>query len=173
MRKVEVVDYNKRWPEEFKKEAESLQDIMGSMLMYIHHIGSTSVAGLSAKPVIDIMPVVKKIEQVDQFNEAMEAIGYEAKGELGIPGRRYFRKGGDDRTHHVHVFQEGSPDIERHLAFRDYLRVHPEEAKAYGQLKTELARKFPNDIEAYMDGKDPFIKDRERRALVWYKKQQQ
>ncbi|SEA98893.1 GrpB domain, predicted nucleotidyltransferase, UPF0157 family [Thalassobacillus cyri] len=173
MRKVEVVDYNKLWPEEFKKEAESLRTIMESILMNIHHIGSTSVAGLPAKPVIDIMPVVKKIEHVDPYNEAMEAIGYEAKGEHGIPSRRFFKKGGDDRTHHVHVFESGSPDIERHLAFRDYMRSHPEEAEAYGQLKIDLARKSPTDIQAYMDGKDSFIKDRERRALAWYRKQQQ
>ncbi|WP_028782474.1 GrpB family protein [Thalassobacillus devorans] len=171
MRKVEVVEYQERWPMLFSEEAVRLEQIFTGILEEIYHIGSTSVAGLPAKPVIDIMPVVKKIEHVDQFNEAMEAIGYEAKGEHGIPRRRFFKKGGDDRTHHVHVFEAGSPDIDRHLAFRDYLRTHPEEAEAYGQLKADLAKKFPTDIESYINGKDPFIKERERRALAWYRKQ--
>lgn len=167
MRKIEIVDYNEDWVEEFKREAAELSQVFGDELVAIHHIGSTSVPALQAKPIIDIMPVVRRIERVDAFNPQMEALGYEAMGELGIPGRRYFRKGGDDRTHHVHVFQEGSAEIERHLAFRDYLRARPDIAARYGELKAQLARQFPHDIDAYMDGKDAFVKEVEREALVW------
>lgn len=139
--------------------------------MDIHHIGSTSVPGLKAKPIIDIMPVVKHIEKIDSFNDQMAGLGYECMGELGMKGRRYFRKGGDNRTHQVHVFQaDNKEDIHRHLAVRDYLRAHSEAAKQYGSLKENLAKQFPKDIAAYMDGKDAFVKQLERMALQWYMK---
>ncbi len=96
----------------------------------------------------------------------MSALGYEALGEFGLPGRRYFRKGDNPRTHQVHVFQEGDVQVGRHLAFRDYLVAHPAEAAAYGELKARLAARFAGDYEAYMDG---FIKETERRALCWYR----
>jgi len=125
--------------------------------------------GLKSKPIIDIMPVVKDIEKIDSFNERMEQLGYECMGELGMKGRRYFRKGGDNRTHQVHVFQrDNKEDIIRHLAVRDYLRTHPDEANRYGELKDNLAKQFPGDIEAYMDGKDAFVKELERKALNGY-----
>ncbi|WP_100011235.1 GrpB family protein [Lentibacillus sediminis] len=168
MRKVEVTSYNINWPAMFKEEANKLHSIFGSETIEIHHIGSTSVNGLKAKPVIDMMPVVKNISRVDDFNTAMMGIGYEPLGENGISGRRYFRKGGDDRTHHVHVFELGSGDIERHLAFRDYLGTHPDALQSYGDLKEELARSFPDDMESYIKGKEPFVLEIERKALIWY-----
>lgn len=90
-------------------------------------------------------------------------------GEYGIPGRRFFRKGADRRTHHVHVFEEGNPEIDRHLAFRDYLRNHAEVRNAYGALKRQLAQAFPYDIESYIRGKAPFIAAVEQEALAWYR----
>lgn len=166
---VVVTDYQEKWNQMFKRESQKIKDIFGNELIDIHHIGSTSVQGLKAKPVIDLMPIVKKIESVDLFNDQMEDLGYEPLGELGIIGRRYFRKGGNNRTHHVHVFQfDNIEDINRHLAFRDYLRAHFEEAKLYGDLKKNLAEQFPTDIASYMDGKDAFIKELEKKALSWY-----
>ena len=101
------------------------------------------------------MPVVKELEAVDLHNKEFEALGYECKGEYGILGRRFFMKGGDLRTHHVHIFAEESrKEIERHLAVRDYLRTHKKDAEAYAALKTELAEKFTYDNEGYCDGKD-------------------
>jgi GrpB-like predicted nucleotidyltransferase (UPF0157 family)/GNAT superfamily N-acetyltransferase len=154
---VVVVPYNPKWPELFAKEAEQIKKALGSNCAAIHHIGSTSVPGLMAKPVIDILPVVKDIEKVDQASEAMEALGYLAMGEYGIPFRRLFIKGGDVRTHNVHVFQEGNPEINRHLKFRDWLRTHSDDAKLYAKLKVELAKKFPDEIQSYCNGKDEFI----------------
>ena len=123
----------------FEAEAQKIKDIFGDELVDIHHIGSTSVPGLQAKPIIDIMPVVKDIDKIDSFNKQMEGLGYESMGEFGMKGRRYFRKGGDDRTHQVHVFQvDNKEDIHRHLAVRDYLRTHDEEMKKYGALKKTL-----------------------------------
>lgn len=167
--RVQVVSYSGEWVKRFEEEAARIRDVFGDELVELHHIGSTSVHGLQAKPVIDMLPVVRRIERVDAFDDAMRALGYEPMGELGIPGRRYFRKGGDDRTHQIHAFQSGDPNIERHLAFRDYLRAHPAIAAEYGTLKAELAQRFPQDIEAYMDGKDAFIQETERAALRWYR----
>jgi len=168
MRKVEVCSYNELWPHLFKEEANHLQQIYRDELVDIYHIGSSSVPGLSAKPIIDIMPVVRDITKVDKYNEAMQEIGYIAKGENGIAGRRYFQKGGDQRTHHIHIYQQGSHEIIRHLAFRDYLKVHPEVSRQYGALKEGLASQFPYDIDSYINGKDRFVKELEVRALEWY-----
>jgi GrpB-like predicted nucleotidyltransferase (UPF0157 family) len=142
---------------------------LGDVVVAIHHIGSTAIAGLPAKPIIDVLLEVKDIERLDRDTPRLEALGYEAKGEFGIPGRRYFRK--DDargiRTHHVHAFKAGNAHIARHLAFRDYMRAHPDEAQTYGALKQRLTHEHPHDSEAYIDGKDAFIKEQERRALAW------
>jgi GrpB-like predicted nucleotidyltransferase (UPF0157 family) len=166
---VRVVHYCSEWALLFEQEAALIRGVSGDELVAIHHIGSTSVPGLQAKPIIDMLPVARQIEQVELFNEGMQALGYEALGEFGIPGRRYFRKGGDDRTHQAHVFQVGDPGVERHLAFRDYLRAHPEVAAEYGVLKAGLAQQFPEDINRYVDGKDAFVKAAEQEALRWYR----
>lgn len=167
MRVIEVVPYSSKWKEEYNKESQKLINIFGEEVISIHHIGSTSIPGIYAKPVIDILIEVREIEIIDRFNSAMESIGYIAKGENGIEGRRYFFKGLYDRTHHVHIFQSGSEEISRHLNFRDYMIAHPEEAKQYGELKKQLAERFKYDIEGYCDGKDAFIKEIDRKALEW------
>ncbi|MGB6017650.1 MAG: GrpB family protein [Nodosilinea sp.] len=96
-------------------------------------------------------------------------LGYEAMGEFGLSGRRYFRKDNakGDRTHHVHAFQAGSSEIDRHLAFRDFMITHPDCAQQYSDLKRALAAQYPEDIDSYMDGKDEFVKSMEQRALQW------
>ncbi|MBR7554038.1 GrpB family protein [Allobacillus sp. GCM10007491] len=172
MRKVEVTAYNEKWPILFQEEAERLKNVFGVELLEIHHIGSTSIPGLSAKPIIDMMPVVKSIEKIDAVNEKMKELGYLPKGEFGIPGRRYFPKAKENRTHHVHIFQEGSSHIHRHLVFRDYLRSHPTERGRYGLLKVNLAKKFPTDMVSYIKGKENLIKELEQKALIWHKERQ-
>lgn len=172
MKKVVVNPYNENWPSMFLEEAEKIKLIFGKELIEIYHIGSTSVPGLQAKPIIDMMPVVKNINVVDDFNQEMENLGYEPRDEFGIPGRRYFPKGGDYRTHHVHVFQVGSWDVLRHLAFRDYLREHPPDRKRYGDLKVKLAKQFSDNIDAYIDGKEQLVKEIEANALKWMKSKQ-
>jgi GrpB-like predicted nucleotidyltransferase (UPF0157 family) len=124
---------------------------------------------MHAKPIIDILLLVEDINRLDEQSPAMEGLGYEVMGEYGIKGRRYFRKedASGTRTHHVHSFQIDSPEFERHLAFRDYMIAHPEKAQQYSTLKQKLARAHPDDIEAYMDGKDPFIKEHEVSATDW------
>jgi len=171
MRKVDVVPYDALWPVLFDIEAQKLQVIFSAEILVNYHIGSTSVKGLYAKPVIDMMPVVRDISRVDRFNDEMEKIGYDAKGEYGIPGRRFFQKGGNDRTHHVHIFEKGNDHIRRHLAFRDYLREQPEEAVGYSRLKLDLATRFPDDMDAYIEGKARFVQEIERKALAWYQEE--
>lgn len=154
---IEVIAYNPQWPKIFESEAKLIKQALGNNCITIHHIGSTSIPGLSAKPIIDILPVVRDIQEVDKATNAMESLGYEAKGEYGIAFRRYFQKGKRTRTHNVHVFQEGDPEISRYLKFRDWMRSHADDAENYGKLKVELAAKFPQDILQYCNGKDAFV----------------
>ncbi|MFQ5934717.1 MAG: GrpB family protein [Dehalococcoidia bacterium] len=168
LQRVQVVPYDSSWPSMFETEAKRLKGVLGKEAVSIHHIGSTAIPGISAKPIIDILPEVVDIQKIDGFNGEMVKLGYTPRGELGIPGRRFFSKdAGDIRTHHVHIFQTGSSELQRHLDFRDYLIARPKKARAYGRLKEALARKFPEDIEGYTDGKDGFIKDMERKAKEW------
>lgn len=164
MRKVTVTDYQPEWEQQFQQAAKKIKDVFGEECIEIHHIGSTSIEGTAAKPVIDIMPVVREIESVDGLIGEMEKLGYESKGENGLPGRRYFQRGGDERTHHVHIYAEGNPEISRHLAFRNYLRGHPQEAEEYGILKKKLALDFPYDIEQYIAGKEELVARIEKSA---------
>jgi len=154
---IEVVPYSLRWPKMFTAEAQLIKQALGNNCLAIHHIGSTSVPGLSAKPIIDMLPVVRDIREVDKAIKAMESLEYEAKGEYGIAFRRYFQKGKDVRTHNVHVYEEGDPEINRYLKFRDWMRSHPDDAKNYAKLKEELATQFPQDILHYCNGKDAFV----------------
>jgi GrpB-like predicted nucleotidyltransferase (UPF0157 family) len=158
MRKIEVVGYNSAWPQMFEVERESLSQVLGSVAIAIHHIGSTAVPGLSAKPIIDIIVEATSVADLDCYESRIAAIGYEPKGEFGIPGRRFFQKGGDNRTHHVHAFAQGDPQVLRHIAFRDYLKLNPLVANEYGELKRRVAQECHNDIEVYCQGKDLFIK---------------
>ncbi|MFT3746224.1 MAG: GrpB family protein [Pyrinomonadaceae bacterium] len=163
--KFVVVPHDPNWTSIFLTESEKLKPAFGNCLLAIHHIGSTAIAGIYAKPVIDMLAVVERIEIVDPCDEAIAGLGYEIKGEFGIPGRRYFRKDiGGVRTFQLHTFEKGSPQIDRHLAFRDYLNSHPEEAAAYSELKRNLILKHDGDPEKYMDGKDGFIREIDRKA---------
>lgn len=169
---VVVCDYSKDWPIQFEKEAKVLRTLLKENCLMIYHIGSTSVPGMSAKPIIDIMPVVKNLEEVEALIPEFQKLGYEFLGEFGLPGRRYFRKGGDARTHHVHVYQiDNRWEIERHLAVPCYLKTHAKKAEEYGALKKELAQKFPYDIHNYVLGKDSFVKQLEKEAMLWAKKE--
>ena len=155
---IELEPYNPEWPHLFAQEAERLRHVFGDSLVEIHHIGSTSVPGLVAKPLIDIIPVVHNLDALAEMNPSMEQEGYIPMGELGIPGRRFFCKGLGCRTYNVHVYQKGDPHIARHLKFRDILRERPDLAKDYGELKQRLAEEFREDRKAYTDAKTDFIR---------------
>ena len=115
------------------------------------------------------MVVVRSLEEVDTVAEKFSEIGYEYLGEFGITGRRYLRKGGDERTHQIHIFQADDwNNIGRHLAFRDYMRTHEKERNEYAKIKKDLAQEFPYDIDGYCDGKENFVREMEERALAQY-----
>lgn len=163
---ITVVDYDPDWPRQFQAEAARIRAVLGDNCTAIYHIGSTAVPGLAAKPILDIMPVVENLEAVDRAAPAFEAMGYEYLGEFGIPGRRYLRKGGDERTHQLHIFaRTDRANITRHLAVRDYLRAHREAREEYARLKRALARQFPYDIDGYCLGKEGFVQALEQAAL--------
>ena len=150
MRDMSVVDYDPRWPVAAADEIEQLRDVLGEILVRAHHIGSTSVPGLAAKPVIDLLLEVVSLSQLEAFDGAMRDLGYEPRGEFGIPRRRYYPKGGDRRTHHVHAFRIGDSHIGEHLAFRDYLRAHPEISTEYARVKRQAASRHRHDPEGYV-----------------------
>ena len=168
MRKIEVFDYQEIWSSKFSDEAELLMDTVGFLNPSIHHIGSTSVPGLAAKPIIDILIEVEDVNILDEHSDSFEYIGYQGRGELGIPGRRFYQKGGDSRSHQIHAFKRNHSDAVRHLAFREYLINHLEIAMEYASLKKEVALSCNNDIERYCDGKDEFVKRHEKLAVEWY-----
>lgn len=165
--KVRLTDFSENWALMFQKEVHILSEIFGDEIIKFEHFGSTSVHGLKAKPVIDMMCVVKDIHQIDSFNEKMDSLGYDVVGEYGIAGRRLFRKGGENRTHHIHFYQYDNPQIARHLIFRDYLRSHPKEVVRYSHFKEELAQQFENTSE-YSPAKNLFVKEMEQKALQWF-----
>lgn len=165
---VEIVPYNPDWPGLFQEEAGRLRQALGDLVIEIYHMGSTSIPEMKAKPIIDIMVEVENIDQVDQYNDQLAMLGYDAMGEFGIPGRRFFRRNQDNvRTHHIHFFQTGHPEIERLLTFRDYLANHPEDAAAYASLKEELAQRFRLDRERYTEAKTDFIQATDHKAREW------
>ena len=156
------------WAARFAHEAAAIAAAVDDLPVELHHIGSTAIPRIVAKPVIDMLAVVPTLDALDVRAPRLAALGYEALGEFGIPGRRYLRKNAHDgvRTHQLHAFASGSPEALRHLDFRDYLRAFPEEAVAYAALKQNLAERCGGDMRAYSDGKTAFIRAVERRSAA-------
>lgn len=164
---MSVVDYDPSWPVAYAAELERLRAVLGDVLVRAHHVGSTAVPGLAAKPVIDVLLEVADLASLDARDEALQSLGYETRGEFGIAGRRYYPKGGEKRTHHVHAFVVGDPHIAEHLAFRDYLRAHAAVAAEYGRVKREAADRYRYDPDGYVTFKQGFVRDGVRNALAW------
>ena len=140
---------------------EAALGVLGSR---IEHIGSTSVPGLPAKPIIDMDVVIESVDQLEDVESRLADIGYEPRGDLGVTGRYAFQSPADSPDHHLYVCARDNTELHRHLAFRDYLRRHPEEAAAYGLLKQSLTQAHPFDREAYTEGKTHWIKRALQRA---------
>ncbi len=156
-RKVELLPHDGNWKTLFDQEEIRLKKILSDNLMGCYHIGSTAINNIYAKPIIDILCVVKSMTILDKMDEAFIKHAYTPMGELGIAGRRFYIKSKEKRTHHLHIFQEGNSEIKRHVAFRDFLNQHQEYARGYSLIKLKLAKIFPNDIEGYIKGKNAFI----------------
>ncbi len=153
---VEVVPHNPQWHELFKTEAEKIKQALGDNCVDVLHIGSTSIPGLAAKPIIDLIPVVKDITVVDEIS--LMDMGYRPRGELGMMFRRFFQKIGPYEKFHVHMWEEGHAEIDKHLLFRQHLINHPGDLKAYETLKMKLAATFKDDRTTYTLSKDSFVK---------------
>ena len=152
-RRVQVVPYDEAWPQLFEAEAEQIRAALGSELRVIEHVGSTSVPGLAAKPVIDIAISVESLAELDVG--ALEALGYRyvPAFEEELPNRRYFTRG----DYHVHAYEQEHEEFMDYIRFRDYLRTHPEDAQAYGDLKLTLAAEFLDDRAGYQEAKAPYV----------------
>ncbi|UQZ87104.1 dephospho-CoA kinase/protein folding accessory domain-containing protein [Paenibacillus konkukensis] len=168
MRQTDIRPWTPEWAARYAEAAEFLKSVLGEEAVAVYHIGSTSVPDIGyAKPIVDILVVLRRIEAADACHERLKAYGFEPKGENGIPGRRYFTKGGDRRTHHVHMFEEGHPAVQAHLDFKAYLSAHPQDAAAYGELKLRLAEQFPHDTKLYQEGKQEFVNGLAQKAASW------
>jgi GrpB-like predicted nucleotidyltransferase (UPF0157 family) len=154
--KLTLSPYRKKWPGLYNLEKTRLLEVVGAYLLRIEHVGSTAVPGMPAKPILDIAGAVRALDDVEDCIVPLQTLGYEFRGEQGVPGRRYFVKG-EPRTHHLHLYRIGSRAWEDHLLFRDWLSSHPQAAVDYAVLKTRLLVKYPEDRAAYTDGKAPFI----------------
>ena len=160
-RKVVLVEYDTQWPIRFREEAERIRGAIGRAVVSIEHIGSTAVSGLVAKPILDILVGVRRLEDSAECVGPLGGIGYEyvPEHEALFPERRYFHKGPPGRrTHHMHLVEYGGGFWTEHVLFRDYLRTHPDEATRYASLKRELAALVGHDPHLYTDGKTAFIR---------------
>jgi GrpB-like predicted nucleotidyltransferase (UPF0157 family) len=155
---VKLSPYHEEWSHLFEVEKKQLQGAIGEYVLDIQHVGSTSIPGIPAKPIIDIGIAVSNFEEAAICIAPLEQLGYVYRGENGVPRRHYFRKG-NPRTHHLHMNEVTSRDWENQILFRDYLRQHPEAAQEYAALKTRLARQYERDRERYLFEKALFIEE--------------
>ncbi len=166
---VVLAEYDADWPRLAARLAEQLK-VLGPTLAEVHHIGSTSVPGLVAKPIIDLMPVVTNLADLDSKRGLVEQLGYVWHGEFGLSGRRYctFSDEFGGRIAQLHFFEAGTSQADRHLAFRDYLRANPRVAEEYAKEKYRARNLHPDDSHAYTDEKSAWIRDVEAKAIAWY-----
>lgn len=156
---VVVEPYDKAWKSDFEKIKKELEAALGTSALRIEHVGSTSVPGLSAKPIIDIDIVIENNAVFPAVSDALSGIGYRHEGDLGIAGREAFKYDGKEhlRKHHLYVCAQDSAELKRHISFRDYLRSNEKAAAEYSRIKEEGAAKYPYDIDGYIEYKAPFI----------------
>ena len=156
---IVVEPYDEAWERNFAAIRDEIQAALGELAVRIEHVGSTSVPGLSAKPVIDIDVVIRDHSVLDEVISRLAKIGYQHEGNLGIAGREAFSYEGKEhlKEHHLYVCPEDSPELKRHIAFRDYLRSHPDAVQEYSRIKEEAASFYPYDIDQYIGHKSPVI----------------
>ncbi len=157
LRTIQVVDYDPEWPDLFVGLRERIWPSVSDFAMGIEHVGSTSVPGLAAKPVIDIDIVVPSRQEIPLAVTRLAKLGYTHVGDLGVQDREAFDNPPGSPAHHLYVCPTESLALRNHLALRDHLRAHPSDVATYSALKTKLAREFPHDIASYIEGKSDFI----------------
>ncbi len=169
--KIEIEEYNPEWPSLFENEKKLILEGCGNKIQSIKHVGSTSVPGLGAKPVIDIMIGVRKLQDADDLIPNMNSLEYEyiSKYEDVMPERRYFVKWKEKKsTHHIHTVEVAGEFWKRLLLFRDYLRINDKVRDDYFNLKKELSKKEWNKGNDYADAKTDFMKGMEKEALNYF-----
>ena len=156
---VQLEPHDKQWDEIAIQTIKTLKSILGDDAIDIQHIGSTAIPVIKAKPIIDIDVVIKDYSMLDAVISALERIDYHHEGNLGIAGREAFKYEGKThlRKHHLYVCPRDSEELKRHIAFREYLRSHPEAVREYSRIKEEGAALYPFDIEKYIEHKSPFV----------------
>lgn len=161
VKNIIVLPYDEKWNDDFNKIKAELEEIISDLIVRIEHIGSTSVKGLSAKPIIDIDVVIQDYSVFNEVVKRLTSIGYIYEGDLGIDGREAFRYDSKPhlQEHHLYVCPQQSRELHRHVTFRNYLRKHPEAVEKYSRIKVEAAKLYPNDIEKYLEYKASVIQD--------------
>ncbi|MFC6591148.1 GrpB family protein [Deinococcus lacus] len=157
IRTLEVVPYDPAWPAEFEAIAAPIRAKLGPLVLSVEHVGSTSVPGLAAKPVIDLDVVVSSRLMLPEVIGKLAELGYIHEGNLGIKGREAFMWPAGSKRHHLYVCSVNTRNLNYHLLFRDYLRQNPNKAQMYGELKEKLSQQYPNDIDGYIQGKQDLI----------------
>ena len=160
-KKVVVLPYDRTWKFDFEEIKREIEDAIGDLMIGIEHVGSTSVEGMSAKPIIDIDVIIKDYAAFDAVVCGLEAIGYYHAGNLGIKDREAFKYSNKPhlRQHHLYVCPQQSEELYRHISFRDFLANNPEAVKKYSAVKERAAQLFPDNIEKYIEYKSPCIEE--------------
>ncbi len=161
-----IEDYNPGWPERFEEICSRIAPALGDLAARIEHVGSTAVPGLASKPIIDLDILLHAADDLPAVVLKLKALGYKHQGTLGIPGREAFKSAAHDIPHHLYVCLPDGPEYARHIAFRNFLRTHREDAEAYSNLKRYLSGRFSIDRDAYTQAKTEFIEEVLRKAEV-------
>lgn len=154
---IRVTDYDREWPRQFELLRGRLLPGLSDLILAIEHVGSTSVPELAAKPILDIDIVIASAQVLPEVVARLAELGYVHQGDRGVPGREAFRSPAVGFAHHLYVCLDGCPSLRNHLAIRDRLRRDPQAVAAYGALKKQLAADFPEDIDAYVEGKTALL----------------
>ena len=161
-----IEEYDPQWPIFFEELRIKFSALLGNLVSAIEHVGSTSVAGLAAKPIIDLDVLLASAVYFPETIRRLATLGYQHEGDLGIAGREVFRAPPTLFAHHLYVCLPNCEEFRRHILLRNYLRSHPAEVSAYSDLKWDLFARFGSDRAAYIQGKDDFVKRLVRRAIA-------